>query len=284
MTNASTKTTPPPELEPPAASTRPSTAIQHGADLLLNLVGEERVKLTRLYHDGLKALEARFIDYKAKHGAALATAETKVAMQQKLIKDLSQQSQTQNLQSPQDGSSEELQTLRSENERLKASLAGVGLEYVDGSLRFDEPTTRVVENFVQGARLQETQLSILLGVEAQVKLLPDERLSKSVGPTEFFGVLAGVLEKGRSFATDLEKAKMAGEDGKLERKDVSTQDIANAIMTRTTSEPKTQELEIREVPLSPTDHDRNHPGSPTSKRPSPFPTPSSPPAKIQKTT
>jgi len=155
---------------------------------------------------------------------------------------------------------------------LKVSLAGVGLEYVDGSLRFDEHTTRVVEIFVQGARLQDTQLSILLGVEAQI---PDGYLSKPIGPTEFFGILAGVLEKGRNFATDL---KMTGEDGKLERRDNAT-----AIMTRTSSEPKTQELEIREAPLSPTDHDRNHPGSPTSKRPSPFLTPSSPPAKIQKT-
>jgi len=232
MTNASTKATPSPELDPPAPPTRPSTAIQRGADLLLDLVEGERAKLTRLYHDRLKALEARIIDYKETHGAALAAAETEVATQQKLIKDLSQQSQTRNLQSPQDGSSEELQTLRSENERLKASLAGVGLEYVDGSLRFDEPTTRVVENFVQGVRLQDTQLSILLGVDAQVKVLPDERLSKSVGPTEFFGILADVLEKGRSFATDLEKATMAGEDGKLERKDVSIQDTADATMTR----------------------------------------------------
>jgi hypothetical protein len=223
MTTASTKATPPPELDPPAPPTRPSTAIQRGADLLLDLVEGERAKLTRLYQDGLKTLESGFIDYKTKSDAALAVAETKVAMQQKLIDDLCQQSQA--------GTNKELQALRSENERLKASLAAVGLEYVDGLLRFDEPMTRVVEDFVQGARLQDTQLSALLGVEAQVKPPSDECISKPVGPTEFLGVLFAVLEKGRRFATDMEMAEMADEDGRLERKGVGTQDTFNAITT-----------------------------------------------------
>jgi hypothetical protein len=211
MTAVSTKATPPRAPNPPPASTRPSNAIQRGADLLLNLVEDERAKMTRLYHDEQKSQESRFEELKTKHEAALTAAETKISLQQSLIEDLALQAQKWKSQSAQAGSSEELQELRSENERLKSSLAGVGLEYLDGSLRFDEPTARVVADFVQGARVQDTQLAVLFESEAQVRLIQEESLSEPVGPTEFFDVLAGVLEKGRRFATELEKRTKARE-------------------------------------------------------------------------
>ena len=220
MTAVSTKATPP---RTPNPSTRPSNAIQRGADLLLNLVEDERAKMTRLYHDGQKTQELRFEDFKTRHEATLAAAETKITLQQALIEDLAFQTQKWKSQCAEAGTSQELQELRSENERLKASLAGVGLEYVDRSLRFDEPTARVVENFVRGARLQDTQLAVLLDSDAQVRLMSEEHLLEPVGPTEFFGVLAGVLEKGRRFATELEKRTKARE--------ISIED-ANAVTTQ----------------------------------------------------
>lgn len=231
MTAVQTKVTPTPAPNPPTSSTRPSNAIQKGADLLLNLVEEEREKMTRLYHDDQKTQESRFMDLRTKNEAALAAAETKIGLQQTLIEDLALQAQKWKSQRAQleAGSSKELQELRSENERLKASLAGVGLEYLDGSLRFDEPTARVVEDFVQGARVQDTQVAILLGSEAPVRLIQEEHLSKPVGPTEFFGVLAGVLEKGRRFAAELEKRTKAGENGGLKSKVIP---IANAVTTQ----------------------------------------------------
>jgi len=220
MTAVSTKATPPRAPNPPTSSTRPSNAIQRGADLLLSLVEDERAKMTRLYHDEQKSQVSRFEDLKTKHEAALAAAETKIGLQQAVIEDLILQAQKWKSQSAQTGSSEELQELRSENERLKSSLAGVGLEYLNGSLRFDEPTTRVVEDFVRGARMQDAQLAVLFESEAQV---PEEYISEPVGPTEFFGILAGVLEKGQRFATELEKRTKARE--------VSIKD-ADAVTTR----------------------------------------------------
>ena len=220
MTAVSTKATPPRAPNPPTSSTRPSNAIQRGADLLLSLVEDERAKMTRLYHDEQKSQESRFNDLKTKHEAALAAAETKIGLQQAVIEDLVLQAQKWKSQSAQTGSSEEL---RSENERLKSSLAGVGLEYLDGSLRFDEPTTRVVEDFVRGARMQDAQLAVLFESEAQVRLIPEEYISEPVGPTEFFGILAGMLEKGQRFATELEKRTKARE--------VSIKD-ADAVTTR----------------------------------------------------
>ena len=229
MTAVSTKATPSPTPNPPTSSTRPSNAIQKGADLLLNLVEDERAKLTRLYHDGQKTQELLFKDFKTKSEAALAAAETKIGLQQTLIEDLTLEVQTWKSQSVQAGNSKELQELRSENERLKASLANVGLEYLDGSLRFDKPTAHVVEDFVQGARTQNTQVAVLLGSEVPVQLIPDGHLSKPVGPTEFFGVLAGVLEKGRNVAAELERRTKAKENGGLESKVISMKDAANGI-------------------------------------------------------
>ena len=265
MTAVSTKTTKTPAPNPPTPTTRPSTAIQSGADLLLNLVEDERAKLMRLYDDGQKTQESRFRDFKTKNGAALAAAETKIGLQQKLIDDLTLQNQ--NSQIAQVGCSKELQELRSENERLKASLADIGMEYVDGSLRFDEPTTRVVENFVQGARFQDTQVAILLGSEVQERLIPEEHLAKPVGPTEFFGVLAGVLEKGQSIAAELEMRKKAREIGGLESKVLSIKEAVNGVttkrmfptyqtassMTNYPAAPETpaKDLEINDIPQSP---------------------------------
>ena len=223
MTAVSTKATPPRAPNPPPSSTRPSNAIQKGADLLLSLVEDERAKMTRLYHDEQKSQESRFEDLKAKHEAALTAAETKISLQQSLIEDLALQVQKWKSQSAQARSGEELQELRSENERLKSSLAGVGLEYLDGSLRFGEPTARVVADFVQGARLQDTQLAVLFESEAQVRLIEEESLSEPVEPAEFFGVLAGVLERGRRFATELEKRTKARETSIEDTKAVTTQ-------------------------------------------------------------
>ena len=299
MTAVSTKVKQPPAPNPPTPTTRPSTAIQSGADLLLNLVEGERAKLMRLYDDGKKAQESRFRDFKAKNDAALTAAETKIRLQQKLIDDLTLQNQ--NSQIAQAGSSKELQELRSENERLKASLADIGIEYVDGSFRFDEPTTRVVEDFVQGARFHDTQVAILLGSEVQERLIPEEQLSKPVGPTEFFGVLAGVLEKGQSIAAELEMRTKARESKVLSIKDAvngvptkcmfPTYQTASS-MTNYPAAPETQAKDL-EIPQSPieaspswcTDSCCTFISNPAagSKRPSPFEDSASP-AKIQKTT
>ncbi|KIM46918.1 hypothetical protein M413DRAFT_265541 [Hebeloma cylindrosporum] len=271
MTAVSAKETLPPTSNTPTPTTRPSNAIQKGADLILQLVEDERANLTRLHQDGQKALQSGFQDFRTKHEAALTAAETKISLQQKLIEDLVLQSQK--------GSSQELEELRSENERLKASLSGVGLEYVDGSLRFDEPTARVVEEFVHGARLQDAQLAGLLGSEVQVRLIPEEHLSEPVGPTEFFGVLAGVLEKGRRFATEFEKRKtVVTGNGELESKVASIKDTTNTVTTQPpAAKPQTQDPEITRLPQSPIESPRSN------KRPSPFSTPCSP-AKVQKTT
>ncbi|KDR79941.1 hypothetical protein GALMADRAFT_242087 [Galerina marginata CBS 339.88] len=206
--SATTTPTPPvaselPKSQSPAPAMRPSTAIQQGADLLFELVEHEKAKLAKLYHHSVKALDAGL---KAKHELELQPLKNQVHAQEKQIQGL--YAELQQAQSRTTVVELELEKLRVEHESLKASLDGVGIVYVDQCLRYNEETTRIVGEFVKGARIQQKALmSSRISSSIAVSSPEDDPLLKPVGPMEFFGVLSGVLEKSRKFAEDLEKRR-----------------------------------------------------------------------------
>ncbi|KAF8905229.1 hypothetical protein CPB84DRAFT_1771953 [Gymnopilus junonius] len=94
-----------------------------------------------------------------------------------------------------------------ENESGEAG-TGVGIGIGHGTLEFTDRTKRIVNDFMRGARMQQKALtSSRLGSNVPSLEFEDERLSKPVGPTEFFDVLSGVMERGRKFAGELEKQR-----------------------------------------------------------------------------
>ncbi|KAF8962649.1 hypothetical protein BDZ97DRAFT_1759247 [Flammula alnicola] len=246
----------PPQLDP--SQGRRSTVISNNADLLVELIESEKSKVTQLYYDGLKTLEVGFKEAKAKAEATLTAVNNRVKAQQETIQELAAESQ--DARRIAEETQKELATLRAENERLKASLAGAGLEYVDGVLRFNDDTARVVEDFVTGARVQDEQLTSLLGSNPS-PTSEDALLFNPVGPAEFFRVLAAVLEKGRRFAEDIRQRNTTTPAASAKPLNIQASDSPPQSPTEETSS---------STPTIPTRPIEN------GKRAAPSPTPSSP--------
>ncbi|PPQ85353.1 hypothetical protein CVT25_000644 [Psilocybe cyanescens] len=183
-------------------STRPSTAIQTGADRLVELVEHEKAHLSHLYHGALKDLEARQKKVQEDHEVQLRSVDRQLQKQEKRIQDLT--AELEQTRSHATSVAGDLSSLLVDHEALKASLDKVGLVYIDGRLQFNDKVAHIVDEFVKGAKIQQDALlSSRLG-----EFYPFERddaLSGPVGPAEFFDVLSGVIEKGRKFAESVEK-------------------------------------------------------------------------------
>ncbi|CAA7271796.1 unnamed protein product [Cyclocybe aegerita] len=180
------------------SKSRQSGAIQTGADAILALVNQEREKVTALYHENIKALEAHFQDFRTKSEAEISSLNCRQNLHAKKAEAL--EGALANTHRVLTASQEQLKRARKENDAIKAALRDSGMEFTGAGLRFTGDTARVVEDFVQGARLQDKALA-LLGSDAK-PLLQDDGSTVAVEAAEFFRILAGVLEKRWQFPED----------------------------------------------------------------------------------
>uniref|UniRef100_A0A8H8CK24 Uncharacterized protein n=1 Tax=Psilocybe cubensis TaxID=181762 RepID=A0A8H8CK24_PSICU len=190
---ATTSTTPPP-LQ--------SAAINRGADLLVELLEQEKQQIAHLYHGALRGLELHLKKAQDQHDAQMAAAEHKQQEQGQRIQDLT--ASLVQAQSYNTDIAGELEALRAEHEALKLALGQAGLVYVDGQLQLDDRAARIVDEFVKAAKIQEDAM-MSSPVTKQYPLQRDNSLSEPVGPSEFFDVLSRVIDKGRKFAEHVEK-------------------------------------------------------------------------------
>ncbi|PPR06217.1 hypothetical protein CVT26_005477 [Gymnopilus dilepis] len=238
----------------PSPTSRPSMAIHQGADAVLELLEEERAHLTKLYHESIVQIESSVKNARAQDSLRLQHAERKVKSQEKSIEQLS--SKLRDAKARAEEMEREMAGLRREHELLKEELSMVGLvwtpaaepaddeedsdaELGTGKLEFNARTKRIVHNFMRGARMQQKALkSSRLSASMPTVDLEDDRLSRSVTPTEFFDVLSGVMERGRKFATELEKQRRR-ERVKAEVNGNGTVEINNSI-SRSQSQSSTE--------------------------------------------
>lgn len=198
-----------------SATTRPSVAIKNGADLLLELVENEKAALTMLYRNALVKLEKDFRKAHAQAEINMKDASSRSKAQDSKIESL--QAQLEQERSDALDRQRELEILKKENEGLKLSIQRAHLHYVDGRLGFDDDTARVVDDFIAGARKQEkTLLSTGLSSVTALPCLQDDRISNPVTPEEFFYVLSDVMARGRAVQEELKREfpALLHDDGK----------------------------------------------------------------------
>ncbi|KAF9480597.1 hypothetical protein BDN70DRAFT_992593 [Pholiota conissans] len=159
--------------EPEESEGQPSKAIRKGTESLIALFECEQAKLRAAHAAELRALSG------------------------------SGNSKTTSHRTSWDADRQQLAALRDEHARLLSCVQAVGLEYVPrtGELLFSPPVARIVDDFVQGARMQEEQMQSAPEMDFEL----DEGLFGNVGPAEFFGVLGRVLQKGRAFGEAIDR-------------------------------------------------------------------------------
>ncbi|KAF4618922.1 hypothetical protein D9613_009828 [Agrocybe pediades] len=193
----------PPQAQPqprPQPGTIQSSAINHGADLLLELLENEKAALSVLYRNAMLKIEK---DYKAAFTVAhnqVKEAQSKARAYEALIEGL--QAQLEQERSDTMDRENVLQGLKQENESLRSSIERARLHYVDGNLCFEGETARVVDDFIEGARKQEQALRAI-GLSSALPALHADQLSDPVTPAQFFDVLSAVMARGHEAQQEL---------------------------------------------------------------------------------
>lgn len=188
------------------AAGHPSSAIYTGAERIMQLMEDEKSKLSAIYLHALKTLEDDFRATKVRSERAIAAAEGRLKEQSSKMYEL--EVEVERAVQSAEGSRRELVMTRAENEHLKAALVAAGFDYVDGRIVFSQKTAQIVDDFVAGARKQSEAMLTVTSPTLRSATL-ESMLSNNVGPEQFFEVLASVLHKGREFA-DTIKNKQFG--------------------------------------------------------------------------
>ncbi|KAF9555439.1 hypothetical protein CPC08DRAFT_753083 [Agrocybe pediades] len=184
----------------PQPGTIQSSAINHGADLLLELLENEKAALSVLYRNAMLKIEK---DYKAAFTVAhnqVKEAQSKARAYEAHIEGL--QAQLEQERSDTMDRENVLQGLKQENESLRSSIERARLHYVDGNLCFEGETARVVDDFIEGARKQEQALRAI-GLSSALPALHADQLSDPVTPAQFFDVLSAVMARGHEAQQEL---------------------------------------------------------------------------------
>ena len=134
------------------AAAQPSSAIFTGADAIMQLMEDEKSKLSNIYLHALKTLEDDFHATKLRSERAIAAAEGRLKEQSAKMQEL--EIELRRAVQSAEGSRRKLVMTRAENEQMKAALVAAGFEYVDGHIVFSPKTAQIVDDFVSGARKQ----------------------------------------------------------------------------------------------------------------------------------
>ncbi len=134
------------------AGGQPSSAIFTGADHIMQLMEDEKSKLSNIYLHALQTLEGDFQATKVRSERAIAAAEGRLKEQSAKMQEL--EIELRRAVQSAEGSRRKLVTVRAENEQMKAALVAAGFAYVDGHIVFSQKTAQIVDDFVAGARKQ----------------------------------------------------------------------------------------------------------------------------------
>ncbi|KAF9010205.1 hypothetical protein BDQ17DRAFT_1347735 [Cyathus striatus] len=186
------------ELPSDSRKPRTSFAIQHGADLIITLIEEEKAKLALQYKQKIRELERHITPYHLYAETDKSVLENVIGIEDELQKCKADVTRLQMdaliMRQEADQANKQTATLNNELNMLKNSLDGMGMVYSNGSITFKAEAARAAAKVINDAQFQRKAIH---DADAISRIAGGDEPVSFSKPSEFLGVFQVLMERDR---------------------------------------------------------------------------------------